>query len=222
MTTFPNAPNVARGGIVVMDPMTGRVLRIVVLQYNADTLNRTLQVRAAGAESGDRLEALRLKGPPSETIKLEAELDATDQLELPDTAQNAPVARDGLFPALAALETLVYPSVADLISRDMLAQDGQIEIAPLEAPLTLFVWSRNRILPVRITEFSVTEESFDSSLNPTRAKMSLGLRVLTVDDLGFRHRGGALYLLSHRQKERFAGVFAGQLGSLGITAIPQG
>ena len=222
MTAFPNAPNLARGGIVVMDPITGRVIRIVVLQYNADTLNRTLQVRAAGAESGDRLEALRLKGPPSETIKLDAELDATDQLELPDLPRNAPVASNGLFPALAALETLVYPSVDELVAHDRLARGGQIEIAPLEAPLTIFVWSRNRILPVRITEFSVAEEAFDSSLNPTRAKVSLGMRVLTVDDLGFRHRGGALSLLAHRQKERFALVQTGQLGSLGITAIPEG
>lgn len=222
MSAFPNAPNVARGGIVVMDPVTGRVIRVIVLQYNADTLNRTLQVRAAGAETGERLEALRLKGPPGETIKLDAELDATDQLEFPDERRNDPVARNGLLPALAALETLVYPSVDELTANDRLAQRGQIEIEPLEAPLTIFVWSRNRILPVRITEFSVTEEAFDASLNPTRAKVSLGLRVLSVDDLGFRHRGGALYLLSHRQKERFAAMSTGQLGALGITAIPEG
>lgn len=222
MTSFPGSPNLARGGIVVMDPVTGRVIRIVVLQYNPDTLTRTLQPRATGAESGDRLEALRLKGPPNETIKLEAELDATDQLEFPDVARNAPVIRNGLFPALAALETLVYPTAQELIGHDLLAQRGQIEIAPLESPLTLLVWSRNRILPVRITEFSVTEEAFDTALDPTRAKVSLGMRVLTVDDLGFRHRGGALYLLYHKQKERFATDFTGELGSLGITAIPTG
>ena len=40
-------------------------------------------------------------------------------------------------------------------------------------------------MPVRITEFSITEEAFDPALNPIRAKVSLGMRVLSVDDLGF-------------------------------------
>ena len=62
---------------------------------------------------------------------------------------------------------------------------GTLEIVPAEAPLTLFVWSKNRMLPVRITEFSITEEAFDPALNPIRAKVSLGLRVLSVNDLGF-------------------------------------
>ena len=59
----------------------------------------------------------------------------------------------------------------------------------MEAPLTLFVWSKSRIVPVRLTEFSVTEEAFDAELNPIRAKVSLGMRVLSVDDLGFDAQG---------------------------------
>jgi hypothetical protein len=221
MTGFPNSPKLARGGLIVMDPVTGVVRRIIALQYNADTVTRTLQVRGVGAESGDRMEALRLKGPPTETIKLEAELDATDQLEFPDAGQNAPAVTSGLHPALAALEILIYPSSAELIGHDLLARGGSIEIAPLEAALTLLIWGRNRIVPVRITEFSVTEEAFDSSLNPTRAKVSLGLRVLSVDDLGFAHRGGALYLLYQQQKEKFVLDAPGaQLGTLGLSAVP--
>ena len=61
-------------------------------------------------------------------------------------------------------------------------------------PLTLFVWSRSRVEPVRISELSVTEEAFDPNLNPIRAKLSLSMRVLTVDDLGFETKGGALFL----------------------------
>jgi hypothetical protein len=223
MTGFPISPKLARGGIVVMDSASGTVRRIIAFQYNADTVTRTLQVRGVGAETGDRMEALRLKGPPAETIKLEAELDATDQLEFPDLQANDAVARSGLHPALAALEMLVYPSSDALQGHDLLAARGAIEIAPLEAPLTLFIWGRNRIIPVRITELSVTEEAFDSSLNPTRAKVSLGLRVLSVDDVGFDHRGGALYLLHQQQKEKFVREApAAQLTALGITAIPGG
>jgi hypothetical protein len=74
----------------------------------------------------------------------------------------------------------------------------------MEAPLVLFVWSSQRVVPVRITEFSITEEAFDPSLNPIRARVSLGLRVLSVDDLGFDHRGGSLYMAYQKQKEQLA------------------
>ncbi|MFE4748962.1 hypothetical protein ACFRIB_01505 [Streptomyces mirabilis] len=221
MTTAPLSPRPTRAGLVLLDPGAGRVLRIIVLQYNPDTLTRTLQPQGMGEEPGDRLEALRLKGPPHETLRVEAELDATDQLEFPK--RNPVVAQYGLFPALAALEGLVYPGSGQLLGEDLLARFGTIEVAPVEVPLSLFVWSRNRILPVRVTEFSVTEEAFDTSLNPVRAKVTLGLRVLSVDDLGFDHRGGSLYLLYQRQKERFAAMTTDATpGALGVQAIPGG
>lgn len=222
MTSFPGSPKLTRGGIVLMDPNSGRILRIIVLQYNPDTLTRTLQPQVIGQEAGDRLEALRLKGPPRETLKLDAEWDATDQLEFPFASpQNATVAQFGLFPQLAALEMIVYPKSAQLLAHEQDAQRGRIEIAPAEAPLTLFIWSRNRIAPVRLNEFSITEEAFDTSLNPTRAKVSLGMRVLTVDDLGFSHRGGSIYMAYHQHKETLADkTTAGELSSLGISTIP--
>jgi len=194
---------------------------VIALQYNPDTLTRTLQPQGIGQEPGDRLEALRLRGPAHETIKIEAELDAADQLEFP--RRNRTVAELGLFPVLAALETIVYPPSAQLLANDLQAQLGTIEIAPVEGPLSLFIWSRSRILPVRLTEFSVTEEAFDTSLNPIRARVSLGMRVLTVNDLGFAHRGGSLFLLYQRQKERFAKLSVSSgLDVLGITGIPGG
>ena len=127
----------------------GTVARVIVLQYNPDTLTRTIQPRSTAAEASDRLEALRLTGPPVETFKLDAELDATDQLEFPD--QNPNVVEFGLQPQLAALETLVYPSSGVLQVNNRLARAGTLEIAPAESLLTIFVWSKNRILPVRLT-----------------------------------------------------------------------
>jgi hypothetical protein len=222
VTTFPGSPKLARGGIVVMNATTARLLRIIVFQFNPDTLTRTLQPQTIGQEPGDRLEALRLKGPPHETIKLDAEFDATEQLEKPfDSPANQIVAKVGLAAQLAALETLVYPASAQLLANDVQARQGTIEIAPLEAPLTLFVWSRNRIVPVRLTDWTVTEEAFDTSLNPIRAKVSLSMRVLTVDDLGFKHRGGAVYMAYQQQKEALATMSqSGQLTALGITKVP--
>jgi hypothetical protein len=220
VTTFPRSPRLLKGGIVLLDPTTSSVVRVIVLQYNPDTLTRTLQVQAVDTQGGaDRSQALRIKAPPVETFKLDAEIDATDQLEHPN--ESTVTVDVGIQPQLAALETIVYPASADLIANDRLASGGALEIIPMEAPLTLFVWNRSRIIPVRLTDFSITEEAFDPALNPIRAKVSLGMRALTVNDLGFDHKGGALYLLYHQQKERLAGLgTAGTIGALGLKGIP--
>ena len=217
MTTFPRSPRVLKGGLVLVDPESGKLLRVIVLQYNPDTVTRTLQILGATGEAGDRSEAMRLKGPPVETIKLEAEIDATDQLEFPD--DNRSVARNGIHGQLAALETIVYPTPGQLRDADRLALAGTIEITPAETPLTVFVWSRHRVMPVRITELSVTEEAFDPSLNPMRAKVSLTLRVLSSNDLPPDHRGASLFAAYHQNKQSLATALrSGPLSTLGISS----
>jgi hypothetical protein len=218
VTGLSSSPRLVKGGLVFVEAGSGAVRRIVSLQYNPDTLQRTLQVQGTGA-AGDRSEALRLKGPPIETIKLEAEIDATDQLEFPER-HRATVAL-GIHPQLAELELATYPPAATLLANDALAAIGTIEIMPLEAALTLFVWSAQRILPVRITDFNVTEEAFDPALNPIRAKVSLGMRVLSVDDVGFDHRAGSLFMAYLRAKETIARRRpASTLSNLGIGGLP--
>lgn len=218
MSSFPGSPKLVKGGIVLVDPTTGVVIRIIPLQYNPETISRSLAVRGT-SEAGDRLEAMRLTGPPVETIKLEAEIDATDQLEFPD--QNPTATESGLHAQLAALETIIYPESSRLQSNNDLARLGTLEIAPAEAPLTLFLWSKNRVLPVRLTEFSITEEAFDPSLNPIRARLSLGMRVLSVNDLPFDHKGNSLFMAYHQQKENLAKKNrGGTLNALGVTRIP--
>ena len=218
MTTFPNSPRMIKGGIVLIDPDTAVVRRIIVLQYNPDTLSRSFQPQTV-KESGDRSEAMRLTGPPVETIKLDAEIDATDQLEFPD--QNRTVVEFGIQPQLAALETIVYPTSSQLLSNNSMAQAGMLEILPMMSALPLFIWSKSRIVPVRITDFSVTEEAFDPSLNPIRAKVSLGMRVLSVTDLGFDNKGGSLFMAYQQQKEQLAAKsLGGALSLLGIRGIP--
>ena len=118
MTTFPGSPRVVKGGIALIDPNSGAVQRIIALQYNPDTLTRSLQVQSMG-DSANRSEALRLKGPAIETIKLDAEIDATDQLELGE----APATDAGIHPQLAALEMIVYPTSAQLLSNNALARE---------------------------------------------------------------------------------------------------
>lgn len=216
MTSFPNSPRLLKGGLVLIDPASSRVLRIVALQYNPDSLSRTLQVQGAG-EGAERSDVLRLKGPAIETIKVDAEIDAVDQME----AGDATVGELGIHPQLAALETMIHPSSAQLESNNTLAALGTLEIFPMEAPLTLFVFGKRRVLPVRITEFSIAEEAFDPDLNPIRAKVSLGLRVLSVDDTGFKHKAGSLFMSYLQQKEGFAAKqVGGTLAALGLTGIP--
>lgn len=216
MTSFPGSPRLLKGGIVLIDPMTSAVQRIIAFQYNPDTLTRTLQVQGVGGDAGDRSEALRLKGPPIETIKLDAEIDAADQLEIADRTAT----EIGLHDQLAALELITYPTSAQIQSNNALAQAGTLEIVPMQAPLTVFVWSKQRVVPVRITDFSITEEAFDVNLNPIRAKVTLGMRVLSVNDLGFDHKGGALFMSYLQTKESLAArAPGGAFSALGIQGL---
>ncbi len=220
MSAFPGSPRILKAGIVLLHPDSFAVLPngIVLMQYNPDTLTRSLKIK--GIEEGaDRSEALRLTGPPTESIKIEAEIDATDQLENPQ--QNPNTVQYGIAPQLAALETMVYPTSATLQNNYALSQQGTLEIMPILAPMSLFVWGATRIVPVRLTEFSITEEAFDPALNPLRAKVSLGMNVLSIDDLFFSDKGGSLYMAYLRQKETLAELYqGGTLGSLGLRGLP--
>lgn len=198
MSSFPGSPKLLKGAIVgvsVIDPLSS----VVVFQYNPDTLTRTIRVSAAGHE-GDKSEALRLKGPPDETVRLDVEIDAIDQLEQGDEAAE----QLGVYPALSRLELLLYPSSTTVIANEVLAAAGVIEVVAPEAPLTLLVWGPKRVLPVRMNGFTITEEAFDPNLNPIRAKVSLDLMVLNYHDLGLVSVGGALFMAHQIVKETMA------------------
>ena len=211
MTTFPGSPRLLKGAIVGIDPFNP-VASVIVFQYNPDTLTRTLQAQTAGGQGGDRSEALRLKGAPTEDIKLDVEIDATDQLE-----KGEPNATSmGIYPQLSALEMLIYPKSALVIANTVLLATGTIEVIPPASTLTLFIWGPKRVLPVRLTQFSITEEAHDVNLNPIRAKVSLGLRVLSYNDLPLTHPGYALYLAHQVVKEAMAAI--GSVSNLGAVA----
>lgn len=219
--SLSTSPRLIKGGLVILPPGgSGAPRRTIALQYNPDSLTRSYQVQGAGGDGGgERAQPFRLKGPAIETLRIEAEIDAIDQLEHPE--QHADTVQHGIAPQLAALESLVNPSVAELLALDALASSGTLEIIPPEAPLVLFIWSRSRVVPVRVAELSVTEEAFDAALNPVRAKVSLSLRVLSTDDLGFQHRGGSLFINHLRTRESLADKsVSATLQSLGIDAVP--
>jgi hypothetical protein len=208
MPASPITPRLLKGALISLD-LPDPTPSVIPFQYNPETLTRSLEAQTAGGEGADRSEALRLKGAPVETIKLEVELDATDQLELGDPTATS----SGIYPQLSALEMLIYPASAVVIANTILLALGTIEVLPPSGPFTLFVWGPKRVLPVRVQEFSITEEAYDTNLNPIRAKVSLGLRVLSYNDLPVTNPGYHLFLAHQVVKETLAKI--GTVNSLG-------
>ena len=195
MTTFPGSPRLLKGALVGIDALNP-LASIVVFQYNPDTMTRRLEPRTMSGD-GERGEAFRLTGPPKETISLSIEIDATDQLE-----QVHPLAVTvGINPTLAALELMLYPKSFSVILNTALSLAGTVEVFPIEGPMTLFVWGPSRVLPVRVTSLNITEEAYDTLLNPTRAKVDLSLDVMSYHDLRVTNAGHALFLVHQVTKE---------------------
>jgi hypothetical protein len=204
MTGFPGSPKTSRGALIGIDP-ENPVASVAIFQYNPDEMTRTLQARAAtgsGTSPGARDEALRLTGAPIENITLAVEIDASDQLESGDALATTV----GIYPQLSSLEMLLYPKSALVIANTLLAQVGTIELVPALAPLTLLVWGGKRVLPVRLTQFSIVEQAYDAELNPIRARVSLGLRVLSYSDLSLSNPGYHMYLAHQITKEVLATI----------------
>lgn len=207
MPTYPTGPRLLKGAIVAISDDSPQP-RTVTLQYNPETVKRSLQAQTAGGDEGQRSQIVRFIGAPIETFDLEVSIDAIDQLE----KGNNNAVNNGIYPQLALLETLVYPPSAQVKQNDALLASGTLEIAPLVAPLTLFVWGANRVLPVRLNSLSISEELFDTTLNPIRATVSLNMRALSYSDLNVNTRGYNLFMVYQQGKEAMA--------SLGISNAP--
>jgi hypothetical protein len=200
MTLF-SPPRPLKGALVSLDP-PDPTPRVIVFQFNPATLSRSLEAQVA-EEEGRAGSPPRLKGAPVETIKLEVVIDAADQLERGD-----PVAGDaGILPQLAALELLAYPRSDLVMTNNLLLKLGTIEILPPTSPLTLFIWGKRRILPVRLTELSVTEEAHHPNLSPIRATVSLGLRTISYSDVSSASPAWSLFL-SHQVLKETMGALA--------------
>lgn len=192
MTTFPGSPRITKGALVSIDlfnPLAG----IVIFQYNPENLTRTLTPQVT--ESSDRF-----KGPPEEKISASIEINAVDQLERADSTAT----RLGIYPQLAALEMMIYPKSLAVIANAALSLVGTIEVVPPKAPLTVFIWGIKRVVPVSLTSLSIEEQAFDVNLNPIRAKVSLGLQVLTYNDLPRWSIGNGLFMAHQVAKEVMA------------------
>lgn len=194
-----STPRLQRGAIIGLDPKNPAA-SVVVFQYNPHQLTRSLSAKSA--MEGGRGEALSLGGAPTETISLEVEIDAADQL-----GENEEITESlGIYPQLSALEMLLYPKSAEVLVNTALLAMGSRELMPPSAPLTLFVWGTKRVVPVRITNFSISEQGHDLQLNPIRASVSLSLQVLSYNDLLPSHLGYQLFMGYQVAKETMASL----------------
>ena len=200
MSPLSSTPRLVKGAIVGVD-LFNPIASFIVFQYNPEKVTRTLQAQGSG-ENGARAEAMRLKGAPIETIKMDVEIDATDQLEKGDGLTG----ELGIYPQLSALEMLVYPKSILVIANTIRMAKGELEILPPMGPFTVLVWGYKRVVPVKVNEFSITEELHDDRLNPIQAKVSLGLRVLSYNDLSLTNPGYYLFLAYQATKEGLATV----------------
>ncbi len=208
---FPGRPKVQKGALVVYQSQTpgSQASKIIVFQFNPDQMRRALAHRAPPAPAGQantgtaKEDALRVAGPPVETITISVDLNAADQLESPD--DNPIVAENGLHPALATLEMLMYPPTQSAQQMQEQASQGKSQVQLLALPLVLFVWGKSRVVPVKLTSFSVTEDAFDSRLNPISVKVDLSMQVLTYMEFPSSSVGLDTFMSYQQQKETLAG-----------------
>jgi hypothetical protein len=145
-------------------------------------------------------------------------LDAADQLESP--GENPDVVATGLHPALATLELLLYPTSTLIISNFLRAKLGSRSITSTDVPLALLVWGPARVVPIKVTSFSVTEQAFDQLLNPIRAEVSIDLRVLTYRELEPGTLGHGASLVNHVAKEALSAVHQVKTAVEAVGQIP--
>lgn len=200
MSTLSGTPRLTKGALIGVD-FFNPIASVIVFQYNPETVTRTVKPRGASNDS-PKSEAMRLKGAPVETIAMNLEIDATDQLDTGDSLTE----RVGIYPQLSSLEMLAYPKTALVIANTVLLALGTLEIVPPIGVFTLLVWNYQRVLPVRLTEMTITEELHDAKLNPIQAKVKVDLQVLSYSDLSLTNPGYHLFLAHQTIKEVMASI----------------
>jgi hypothetical protein len=196
-----------KGALVqFMDTFLIPLPNVIVFQFNPETMTHSwTQPEAAGGDqrgAAGRANPLAVRGMPGESFSFSIAVDANDMI-----ADGSPVAvgiatLSGVYTRLAALEMLLYPVKTDensgLVGSVSAAagaagaaatgttnNDVKRSVPAMQVPTVLFVWGPGRILPVRVTNLTITERLYDELLNPTHAEAQLGLRVLTPEELTF-------------------------------------
>src|SRR5271157_209637 len=212
---FPNSPRLVKGALLEFgDAVLGLAPIIVFFQYNPEQLSHKLEKTpsqdAGQTETTERRENLRISNLPVETIDdLKLFLDATDKMEGGDVL----TAARGISPAIAALETMLFPLGTSQINiRNLLGagRAGSAVLQPLELPLVLFLYGPWRLVPVQVQGVNVVEQEFDPLLNPIQAEVTVSLKVLSKDDLLPSTFANAAYNWTQRNREINAALYSVQ------------
>lgn len=196
--SFDTAHKTLMGSLVIVPSSGAR--HVIVFQLNPASLRRRLQPQLAGGDRESRSGPIQFAAAPAETIDVELEIDAT--LQLP-TAPGQPAGPD-IRPQLAALESLLYPSIQQVRTQQALLQSGTLEIGPYLAPTVVFTWGSSRAVPVKVVSLGITEESFLPSLAPIRARVSLSMQVLSYSDVMPQDPAWSLFMAYQSTKEQQA------------------
>ena len=193
-----------KGAMVSFMPtFIGSLPNVVVFQFNPETITHTWTAAPSDPQAGK--DPLAVKGIPGEQFSFSLALDSNDTIANSDANPIAGglAAASGIYPRLAALEMLQYPSGAfDGGLLGQVSASASIDasgvgisvsgaassavkktVPPSDVPTVLFVWGLQRIVPVRVTALAITEKLYDPLLNPTHADVQITLRVLTPEEL---------------------------------------
>ncbi|GKT07120.1 hypothetical protein [Desulforhabdus sp. TSK] len=184
-TGLKRSPKFQKGALVqLVKDIVGVVPNVIPFQYNPEKLSHSLTpwnpFEVDQRQRGSQAPTVQ-PFDPKESFNLTLELDATDDLE----DGNPVTVATGIADRLAALKKLTLPTqgpIGDLVaSARALAGKASEQAMRPTVPVVLFVWGPSRILPVRVTSFSVDETLFSPTLHPIQATVTLGLEVLTPD-----------------------------------------
>jgi hypothetical protein len=184
-TGLQNSPKLVKGALVqLVEDIIGVVPNIIPFQYNPKEMTHELTpwnpFAVDPAQRGSQAPTVQ-PFDPQEKFTLELELDAADDLEDGDPV----TVLVGVADRLAALKKLVLPTqglLGDLVaSAQALLGDASARAERPTVPVCFFIWGPGRMLPVRVTSFSVRETLYSPTLYPLQAAVSLGLEVLTPD-----------------------------------------
>ena len=122
-------PPVLSGALVLLGPGT-QTSKTIVFQFNPDSLQRSLKPQTLGGDQGNRSQAVVFTAAPVEEMTVAVEIDAADQVKMTDAGM-------GIYPQLAALELLTYPSSNDVTNAVQQLEQGTLSVAPDPAPLAV-------------------------------------------------------------------------------------
>ncbi len=177
------------------------VPNVIVFQYNPETISHSWTPSGPPESKDNQSETnpLAVSGVPGEEFSFTLAMDSSDTIADGNAAAADLASASGVYPRLAALELLMFPSdtsAGQVLSAGLTAVAGSTggaiagaaavnrQVPVFLVPPVLFVWGPGRVLPVRVTTLRVTESLFDSTLLvPTHVEAEVGLRVLTSHEL---------------------------------------